>query len=345
MSGRALYCLYALVFDSRTLNRPCGYAAAGSGSGRCIMDDCRGRVLVVDDNELIRRLAASLLKKKNFTVETAASGRYALEQVSVFIPDVIVLDVMMEGMDGFECCRRLKAEDTTRDIPVVMISSNAESIDKIKGLEIGAADYVAKPFDYGELLARVETQVKMKRLLDELAAKNARLEEMVRKDSLTNLYNHRCFHERIHAEFDESMRSSKPLCCIVCDIDHFKKINDTSGHQAGDMLLQSLSSIFLSMMRRCDTASRYGGDEFAFILPETDAHTGAAFAEQIRQRIASTVFCASGRDISITVSMGLASAPSCPVSTCTALIRYADEALYRAKQTGRNKVVVFEDGG
>ena len=130
------------------------------------------------------------------------------------------------------------------DIPVILVSSNTETIDKIKGLEIGAADYIVKPFDYGELLARVSTQVKMKSLLDELGKKNSRLEELVKKDSLTNLYNHRYFHERLTSEFNTSIRDKSPLSCLICDIDRFKNINDTYGHQAGDDILKSLAALF-----------------------------------------------------------------------------------------------------
>ena len=168
----------------------------------------------------------------------------AIEQSRIFNPDVILLDVMMPEMDGFECCRRLKSDDSTMDIPVIMVSSNTDSIDKIKGLEIGASDYVDKPFNYGELLARVGTQVKMKSLLNELGKKNALLEELVKKDSLTNLYNHRYFHERMTEEFTLSVRSKSPLSCLVCDIDLFKSINDTYGHQAGDEILKSLAGGF-----------------------------------------------------------------------------------------------------
>jgi len=309
------------------------------------MTERRGRVLVVDDNELIRRLATTLLSKKHYTVTTARNGTHALLAVDAFKPDVILLDVMMPEMDGFECCRRLKQDEATRDIPVVMVSSNTDSFDKIKGLETGAADYVTKPFDYGELLARVATQVKMKHLLDELENKNTRLEEMVKKDSLTNLYNHRHFHESMNIAFDECMQRSAPLSCIVCDIDHFKKINDTYGHQAGDSILQSLALLFLSRIRTGDVASRYGGEEFAFILPDTGISEAAVLAEKIRHDVACASFDVADTDISITISMGVAAVPAGPVTTHTELIRLADDALYTAKQTGRNKVVLSTDAG
>ncbi len=306
------------------------------------MTESSGSVLVVDDNELNRRLATTLLAKKKYTVSTAHNGIDALRAVHTAPPDVILLDVMMPEMDGFECCRRLKLDPGTRDIPVIMVSSNSESFDKIKGLEIGAADYVGKPFDYGELLARVATQVKMKRLLDELARKNALLEEMVKKDSLTNLYNHRHFHECLLRAFNDSLHHAHTMCCAVCDIDHFKAINDTYGHQAGDTILQLLAELFRSLIRTSDIASRYGGEEFAFIFPHTDISRGAAIAETIRARVADTVFHIGDLDMCITISIGVASVPSRAVKTHIELIRRADEALYAAKQTGRNKVVTAQ---
>ncbi|MFO7705427.1 MAG: diguanylate cyclase, partial [Halopseudomonas sp.] len=274
------------------------------------MTECRGKVLVVDDNELIRRLATKLLTKKKYEVATATNGISALRCVDSFCPDVILLDVMMPEMDGFECCRRLKDHAATRDIPVVMVSSNTEAIDKIKGLETGAADYIVKPFDYGELLARVATQVKMKRLLDELEKKNALLEERVKKDSLTNLYNHRYFHERLCEEFSASVRYERPLGCLVCDIDLFKHINDTHGHQSGDEILKSLAAIFSSSTRNVDIACRYGGEEFAFILPHTELHAAAVLGERIRRTVEEKIFTVQNASISVTVSIGVSAVPA-----------------------------------
>lgn len=302
--------------------------------------DTNGTVLVVDDNELIRRLATTLLTKNNYTVSTATNGRDAIEQIGIDKPDVVLLDVMMPEMDGFECCRRLKNNDTTLDIPVILVSSNTETIDKIKGLEIGASDYIVKPFDYGELLARVSTQVKMKNLVDELGKKNAQLEELVKKDSLTNLYNHRYFYERLTAEFTISLCNKSPLSCLICDIDRFKNINDTYGHQAGDEILKSLATIFMHEIGTDDVPSRYGGEEFAFILPHTDIRDAAVLGECIRQSVENNIFTFGDIAISVTISMGVASIPDNAAKTHIELICFADEALYEAKQDGRNKTVV-----
>jgi diguanylate cyclase (GGDEF)-like protein len=299
-----------------------------------------GTVFVVDDNELIRRLATALLTKNNYDVSTAVNGMDALELISTVQPDVILLDVMMPKMDGFECCSRLKKNKETHDIPVILVSSNTETIDKIKGLEIGASDYIVKPFDYGELLARVSTQVKMKSLLDELGKKNSLLEELVKKDSLTNLYNHRYFYERLAEEFTASKRTNNPLSCIICDIDRFKSINDTHGHQAGDEILKSLAAILSNEMRTDDVASRYGGEEFALIFPDTGIRKAKARAERIRRNVENNVLTFGGIQISATISIGVASIPDNNAESHIELICFADEALYAAKQAGRNKTVI-----
>jgi diguanylate cyclase (GGDEF)-like protein len=300
----------------------------------------RGNVLVVDDNELIRKLATTLLSKKSYKVTTATNGREAIELIRINSPDVILLDVMMPEMDGFECCRRLKNDETTMDIPVILVSSNTETIDKIKGFELGAADYIVKPFDYGELIARVSTQIKMKNLLDELGTKNALLEELVKKDSLTGLYNHRYFHEHLAAVFDISMRTKKSLSCLVCDVDLFKSINDMYGHQAGDEILKTLAAIFMNLIGTDDVACRYGGDEFAFILPNSNSRDAIALSERIRHCVEKKDFTSGDTSIPVTISMGVASIPDNHVMTHIELIGFADEALYNAKHAGRNKTIL-----
>ncbi len=305
-------------------------------------DDNKNKVLVIDDNKVIRKLASNLLQKRNYCVETSAGGLEGMEKARTFCPHVILLDVMMPELDGYEVCRRLKGEDDTRDIPIIMVTSKTESIDKIKGLENGAADYVTKPFDHGELQARVETQVKMKKLLDELEEKNKKLEELVKKDGLTNLYNHRYFHERLEEECNRALRYSLSLSCIMIDIDRFKKINDTYGHPAGDDILQSLSAILSSSIRDVDIAARYGGEEFALLLPHTFLKDAYSMAERIRETVQASSCRFNDETISFTISAGAACTVDNKVSTPADLVKYADDALYQAKKEGRNRVVLAQ---
>jgi len=171
-----------------------------------------------------------------------------------------------------------------------MVTGKTDSIDKIRGFELGAADYVTKPFDHGELLARVATQLKMKLLWDELQQKNKQLEENVKRDGLTNLYNNRHFHECIKEEFNRAVRYKIPLSCAILDIDYFKKVNDTYGHLAGDEILRMVAQLMLHSIRDVDFAARYGGEEFALLLPHTELQKARIVCERIRQRIASETF-------------------------------------------------------
>ncbi len=301
----------------------------------------KNKVLVVDDNEVIRRLATTLLTKKNYEVTTAENGKIAIDTAKSFRPDVILLDVMMPEMDGHEACRHLKSDKTTKDIPIIMVTSKTDSVDKIRGLEIGAADYVTKPFDHGELQARVETQIKMKNLWDELQKKNRMLEELIKKDGLTNLFNHRHFQESILDEYNRARRYAYPLGCVLLDIDHFKKINDTHGHQAGDDILKSLAAILQNSIRDVDMAARYGGEEFAITLPHTDLEESLILAERIRENVEKYDFIFNGTKIYVTISLGIASMPENSPESHSELIRFADEALYTAKENGRNRVETY----
>lgn len=300
----------------------------------------QNKVLIIDDNEVIRKLAATLLSKRNYEVVTADNGLKGFDMAVSLSPppQVILLDVMMPEIDGFEVCRRLKENAATKDIPIIMVTSKADSIEKIKGLEIGAADYVTKPFNHGELLARVATQAKMKNLWDELQQKNRILEELVKKDGLTNLYNHRFFQERMVEEFHRSRRHKTPLSCALLDIDFFKKINDTYGHQAGDLILKSLADIVLKNLRNYDLAARYGGEEFAVILPHTEIENTKTVCERIRICAQETLFSFNRQDIRITVSIGAAEVDQCEAETASQLINFADKCLYKAKSGGRNRV-------
>jgi diguanylate cyclase (GGDEF)-like protein len=302
------------------------------------MEEKGNKVLIIDDNKLIRQLATTLLSKKNYNVLTAENGEQGIELAQSFKPEVILLDVMMPEVDGYEVCKRLKSNDKTKNIPIIMVTSMTESIDKIKGLELGAADYVTKPFDHGELQARVATQAKMKNLWDELQEKNLILEELSKKDGLTDLYNHRHFHERISEEFKRAKRYKLPLCCVLIDLDHFKNVNDTYGHQAGDKILKSLAEIVVGNIREVDIAARYGGEEFALILPHIALKHAVIMANRIRTNVESEIFRFNDININITISMGVAGMLDNKASSYNELIRFADEALYAAKANGRNRV-------
>jgi diguanylate cyclase (GGDEF)-like protein len=299
------------------------------------------KILIIDDSRLITQFGKSILTGKGHEVLIADSGETGLELALGSQPDLILLDVILPGMDGYEICQQIKTTEQSRDIPVIMLTSKAEPADKIKGLELGAVDYVTKPFDAGELIARVNTHLRMKELYETLQERNRQLQELANRDGLTNLYNHRYFHEHLAREMDRVRRYGGIISCAVVDIDFFKKVNDSYGHQTGDMILKEVAGFLNKGIRESDLAARYGGEEFALVLLQTDSPTAVAVCERLRGQIASISFkSAAETTFHITASFGLATFPSVGIKEERELVEAADQALYQAKHGGRNKVVL-----
>ena len=303
------------------------------------------KILLIDDSRLISQFGKSILTGKGHEVLTADSGEMGLELAFRDHPDLILLDVILPGMDGYQICQRLKATPQSQDIPVIMLTSKAEPADKIKGLELGAVDYVTKPFDAGELIARVNTHLRMKELYEALQAKNRQLQELADRDGLTNLFNHRFFHDHLTREMDRARRYGGIVSCVIVDIDFFKKVNDTYGHQTGDLILKEVSGLLQKGIRDSDLAARYGGEEFALVLVQSDAEVAVLICERIRSQIAAMPFLSADSPIHITASFGIASFPSVGMKEEKNLIEAADQALYQAKEGGRNRVVSSERTG
>jgi len=222
-----------------------------------------------------------------------------------------------------------------------MLTSKAEHTDKVRGLELGASDYVTKPFDEGELVARVNTHLRIKELHESLQEKNRQLLEMANRDGLTGLYNHRYFHESVSKDFQRAVRYNESLSCVMFDIDHFKKFNDTYGHQTGDVVLKTLGGLVKKLMRDSDLAARYGGEEFALLLYHTEAKDAYQIAERLRKTVEQYKFQAEDLVLSVNISVGVASYYHPEISDAKTLIECADKALYRAKEEGRNRVIAF----
>lgn len=302
------------------------------------------KILIIDDSRLITQFGKSILTGKGHEVLTADSGELGLEMALRDQPDLVLLDVILPGMDGYQICRKLKTTAQSQDIPVIMLTSKAEPADKIKGLELGAVDYVTKPFDAGELIARVNTHLRMKELYEALQEKNRQLQEMVNRDGLTDLFNHRFFHEHLTREMDRVLRYGGVISCVIIDIDFFKKVNDTYGHQAGDLILKDVAGILQKGIRDSDLAARYGGEEFALILLQTEPQTAILISERIRSQIAARPFLSVEPTLHITASFGIASFPSPGIQAERDLVEAADQALYQAKKGGRNRVVLSNTG-
>ena len=298
-------------------------------------------VLIVDDSPLLRQKVIESLRNANLFANyfEANDGFSAIKILSREDIDMIICDVMMPGMDGFRLLELLNKEKRFEDIMVIMLSANRKIYDKIKGLESGAIDYMTKPFHPHELSLRVSILLRMKSLQKELKTKIAELEHVTVVDSLTGLYNQRYLYDTLRREYNRSDRFNLKLSLIIIDIDNFKNINDTFGHQRGDEIIKEVAKLLQVMLRGYDFAVRYGGDEFIIVLSQNTVIGSHIVAERIRKLIEENpllIELNGGRPV--TTSIGVSTFPDDTKEGCDALINKADQALYKAKREGRNRV-------
>jgi diguanylate cyclase (GGDEF)-like protein len=300
----------------------------------------KGNILIIDDSESVRKKIRSILNQAQL-LEFCFEAKSGLEGIKMLMEkrvDLVICDVVMPEFDGFKFLISKSTNPAFAEIPVIMLTSEEDIGKKIKGLEQGASDYLIKPFDDGELLARVKVQLKIKQLQDELKDKNNRLRELSGTDELTKLGNRRRFMEQFATEFARAIRYGKKLSFVILDVDFFKRVNDSHGHLAGDAVLAQLGQVMMKNMRKSDVLARYGGEEFTLLLPETGMKGSVVHAERIRKDIQMTSFTYEDKTIRITVSGGCASIPEIKADSVDELVKKADEALYRAKNKGRNRI-------
>ena len=310
-----------------------------------------GRILVVDDHEDNVELLRVRLEAWGYTVDTATDGKEALDRVDAVAPDLILLDVMMPSIDGNEVARRIKQNPMLPFIPIIMQTALDSTESKVEGLEAGADDYITKPIEFAELKARVRSMLRIKRLQEELEERerqlleaNERLRHMSRTDGLTGLENRRSIERQLDMMFAHGQRLAEPLSCVMCDIDRFKQVNDEHGHHAGDAVLKQYAAILKKAAREIDVVGRYGGEEFIVLLPGTVLDAAVTFAERVRKEVEAHTFVFEGGSIRRTASFGVAGWPHPRIHTCEGIVRAADDALYVAKETGRNRVIRFDSG-
>jgi two-component system cell cycle response regulator len=293
-------------------------------------------ILIADDSLVIRAVVRSDLEEEGYLVIEAEDGHSALTQCRAHRPDVVLLDIEMPGLDGYQVLRELKADADLKDTPVVFLTSRTSTVDIVAGIRGGAHDYLKKPFEPAELLARVGSAVHVKQLQDQLWDRNAELDRMSRTDSLTGLYNRWHLDDALIRETRSARRHHDELSVVLFDIDHFKQVNDTYGHPAGDLVLVEFARRLLDGLRAGDIAGRWGGEEFLLILPRTGLVGAINVAERIRALTAATPITAAAELITVTVSGGCALGPA---SEPGDLVRAADNRLYQAKAAGRNQIV------
>ena len=300
-------------------------------------------ILVADDEPDNLVLIQTLLEREGYVVVAVENGREAVEYMRMRRPDLAILDVMMPVMDGLEACRRIKHDEKTRDIPVIFLSAHGETDVQVKGLTLGANDFISKPFNGEELVARVDVAIRLKRERDRLraSAEEARIhaelaQEQALTDALTGLLNRYGLQRALGREHAEARRYHRPLACLMIDMDHFKAVNDNHGHSVGDIALQQVARILAEEVRASDIVFRYGGEEFLALLPHTDLEGARALAEKIRQDTMGRNFGYGEHLFELTLSIGAASL--CEVESGNDMVARADLALYQAKKLGRNRV-------
>jgi diguanylate cyclase (GGDEF)-like protein len=293
-------------------------------------------VLVAEDSLVVRSLLRRQLEEYGHRVIEAGDGEDALAMCHEHHPDVILLDVEMPKLDGHGVLAALRTSPDLADTPVVFLTGRTATEDIVEGLRLGAHDYLRKPFEPAELLARVSAAARVKTLQDQLRQRNTELDAMSRTDALTGLPNRREMHERMTAAASAARRHRQPNAVLMVDIDRFKMINDAHGHQGGDIVLRAVATRLDAACRAEDSAGRWGGEEFVVVAPMTDRASGALLGERIRSDIgATTVQVGDGAGIEVTVSVGVASGED----AVDVLLADADAALYAAKRSGRNRVV------
>jgi diguanylate cyclase (GGDEF)-like protein len=299
-------------------------------------DEIFGRqslILIVDDTVKNLQVLGSILKAENYKIAVATNGIQAILAANEIKPDLILLDVMMPELDGFETCKKLKSLPETKDVPVIFLTAKVETEDIVEGFKAGAVDYIAKPFNSYELKARVKTHVELKISKDLLDQKNVILKKLSITDGLTGLFNHRYITDGLSRLIEENTRYKEPLSILMLDIDNFKKANDEHGHLFGDEVLARIANSIESCLRKTDMVGRYGGEEFLVLFAHTDLKGAVESGERIIRNIENLKW--EKKNFKITVSAGVCEKKD---EDMLALIKKADDLLYAAKKKGKNRV-------
>lgn len=295
-------------------------------------------VMVVDDDPAILRLTRKYLSDDGFEVVTCSSG---IEAMACLVKEpwhILLLDLRLGDIDGSQLCQIVKSDPRFAGRHVIIVSANSDPLQKVALLDLGADDYVTKPFHPAELVARVRAAARLFEVQKKLIDVNDTLTRSSKLDGLTQLYNHKYFQEKIAHEYEAAVRYERPLSVAMIDIDWFKNVNDTFGHAVGDRVLSAIAAALVAETRASDVCARYGGDEFALILRETRLDAALHCANRIAEAARSMRIEIADTMVHVSVSIGLAALPQRRIHSAKEMVDYADRALYRAKRSGRNQV-------
>lgn len=293
-------------------------------------------VLVAEDSLVVRAVLRRQLEEHGYEVVEADDGAEALRLARERLPHVILLDVEMPRLDGHQVLAELKNDPRLSDTPVVFLTGRTKTEDVVEALRLGAHDYLRKPFDHAELIARVTAAARVKALHDELQRRAEELDRMSRLDALTGLHNRRHLDEHLRATVSAAKRRKQWLAVLMIDVDHFKSVNDSLGHAAGDEVLCEVARRLTRALRAEDVAGRWGGEEFLVLLPQTDAEGAVVVGERVRALVDKGPVRLADGEVPVTVSVGVAGGLGPDGDD---LVQRADTALYEAKAAGRNRVV------
>jgi diguanylate cyclase (GGDEF)-like protein len=298
------------------------------------MKPAHSKVLLVDDDPAMLRIVSKWLEKAGYDVQHAEDGQQALSAIEANCPDFLITDWLMPNMDGLELCRRVRELNLVHYVYTIFLTVKSGSDEAIRGLEVGADDFLTKPVNQAELVARMRAGSRVLEL-------ERRLGQMARTDALTGLVTQRTFYVMLQKEWARANRGRLPLSCVMVDIDFFKRINDLHGHPVGDAVLKEFARLLEAVTRSSDTVSRYGGEEFCVMLPETRECDAILWAERARKRLGQHVVRAGGKELRVTASFGAAEKRD-DTQSPEQLVDEADQALLCAKQSGRDRVVAYE---
>jgi len=306
-----------------------------------------GTVLIIDDSDLVRETLISLLTRgKDFQrfleARDGISGLNILSESRDGV-DVIACDLNMPCMDGFQFLKEVRSQPRFEGIPVVMVTSQSDDQEMVRAFEMGANDFIVKPFSEGILKARMKNMLQMKRLQDQLREQKEIMEMMASTDPLTNIANLRHFREKLGEEYERARRHDYPLSLLMGDLDDFKRINDTFGHPTGDSVLREAAQMIAGMMRCGDFVARCGGEEFVILMPHTDGNGASHLAERCREAFEGHSFLGLEGGGALTISIGVATFRAGMNVDSQGLVAMADKALYAAKNGGRNRVEMYRE--